>query len=961
MANETKPKLFSYYDDQYDYNTFSRAANTGFADYISQYDYNDQDRQYIWDAYSNLLSGIGDGSIIFNNGRLRDLKGRYSNNYYYDSEGKKQKSKGDNRDYYGVAANYLLGVMSNQKKYEAPTEEKPIWDDVTRQSDLSWLIFKTNNPTDAQLKYFIDNDALTNGTRGTSERAKIVADALSEYYTEENLLNKGASKEDATKYSQWAQEAIKRLSNGKIDAGDTWVLSGLLPGYDLDALFRSQEQTPEQTPEQTQHNNLEETKRKFVQTWQENYASPEGAKKEFNLNFKQYQSPSENLVMEWMAYLEKLNDDQLKDLLQMGLIEPKVNFSTITVSDSITPPKAPIPTPMVLHTIIQELGNTGHGITDQEGNITLTDFFDLDNRAGYVYNPNTKILQRVPFSESGYWRKKIFEKETGLRPRQDSIDWIDDLFVKYQKKGGVIKAQNGIKYENYYKNPEDAITYTSDLAGTRYKNVLGEDNKWTTQQRQNPSTNNNNPNDLLYDPELGNPEERSFWDDWIKYLTSNRDLAKRWAEGYMSLQQDQKIKNEIQRQWNDDNGFNFEKFKQNITRDRVTKQLWNDKINGIGHDFYIGDVYRIKGEDEQPDRYYKGIVEGYSRTGGPTMSDNGLYRIHDLVKAEQPGPTLPEIREPKVSVSVDIGRNPSDVNPTTGKSKENTNFDWTGVLGNLSTDLLGIGRLFGSLRTNNRVHDTLMDSLNPALKDTYELYSPITGAFNEMQFRNRQAADLRRQVARPFTSDASLQLAGLLEANRQARDLEYQGFLADDKEIKRTQEAALARQEDNIKRRSDVANFNRASINQTNRERAELDAARLRNNWQSVDNYLSGVESRLRSRLQQREDREYQTGQMLAQNDYQTAIQEYNKKYKRDNPDATTESMLADPVYVRHVQDLKRRYQYNLYELLSNRTYRPNFNTPPSYQSIIYSKQGGQLLPKTVNLINKVIRNENNS
>lgn len=965
MTDETKPKLFSYYGDQYDYNTFSRAANTGFADYISQYDYNDQERQYIWDAYSNLLSGIGDGSIIFNNGRLRDLKGRYSNNYYYDSEGKRQKSKGDNRDYYGVATNYLLGVMGNQKKYEAPTEEKPIWDDVTRQSDLSQLIFNTDNPTDDQLSYFIDTDALTNGTRGTSERTKIIADALSKYYTKENLLSKGASEEDATKYSQWAQAAIQRLNDGKIDAGDTYALSRLLPGYDLNALFRTEQESPEQIQEEQQQQrqqNLTDTRNQFIETWNQKYTSPEGAKKEFNLNFKQYQSPDKDLTMSWMAYLEQLNGDQLKELLQIGLIDPIVNFSTIKVSDSVAPPSTPIPTPMVLHTIIQELGNTGRGITDQEGNITLTDFFDPDNRAGYVYNPKTKMLQRIPFSESDYWRKKIFERETGLKPKQEPADWIDDYFVQYQKKGGVIKADTGIKVNAGVTNPWDAVTYTSDLAKRRQMNFLDNNNNWITQERNRPAYNTQNPSNQLYNPERGNPETRDFWNTWVGRLTSDKDLAERWARDYLTLQDDSKIQETFRNHWFNNDIFNFENFKRFITRDRISKLVWNDGINGIGHDFYIGDVYRIKGENGQLDKYYKDIVDGYSRAREYTMSNDGLYRIYDLSRdVITPGIKLPDIPKPDVKVNVNIGRKSSNINPTEGQEKSSSNPDWTGVLGNLGTDLLGIGRLFGSLRTNNRVHDTLMDSLNPVLKDTYELYSPITGAFSEMQFRNRQAADLRRQVARPFTSDASLQLAGSLEANRQARDLEYQGFLADDKEIKRTQEAALARQEDNIKRRSDVANFNRASINQTNRERAELDAARLRNNWQSVDNYLSGVESRLRSRLQQREDREYQTGQMLAQNDYQTAIQEYNKKYKRDNPDATTESMLEDPVYVRHVQDLKRRYQYNLYELLSNRTYRPSFNVPPSYQSIIYSKQGGQLLPKTVNLINKVIRNENNT
>lgn len=49
-------------------------------------------------------------------------------------------------------------------------------------------------------------------------------------------------------------------------------------------------------------------------------------------------------------------------------------------------------------------------------------------------------------------------------------------------------------------------------------------------------------------------------------------------------------------------------------------------------------------------------------------------------------------------------------------------------------------------------------------------------------------------------------------------------------------------------RRSDVANFNRASINQTNRERAQLEATRVNKNWRSWDNFLGGIEQRVRQR-----------------------------------------------------------------------------------------------------------------
>jgi hypothetical protein len=54
------------------------------------------------------------------------------------------------------------------------------------------------------------------------------------------------------------------------------------------------------------------------------------------------------------------------------------------------------------------------------------------------------------------------------------------------------------------------------------------------------------------------------------------------------------------------------------------------------------------------------------------------------------------------------------------------------ALGELAIDLLGAGRLAGSIWANNRIARTIRQSLRPKLHDTYELYSPVTGAFSEM-------------------------------------------------------------------------------------------------------------------------------------------------------------------------------------------------------------------------------------
>lgn len=261
----------------------------------------------------------------------------------------------------------------------------------------------------------------------------------------------------------------------------------------------------------------------------------------------------------------------------------------------------------------------------------------------------------------------------------------------------------------------------------------------------------------------------------------------------------------------------------------------------------------------------------------------------------------------------------------------------------LTPDIVGSGRLWASLHTNNRVYDTVRPSLKPVLKDTYERYSPVTGAFSEMQLRNRQGADVLRQANQPFTSDASLASARMLEGQRQANQLQAEGFLADDKEIRRTQAEALARQEDNMARRSEVANFNRASINQTNRELAQLEATRLKSNQQSWDNFLSGIESRVRSRIDKNRERANNFYDKLATSqaeDWYNEVMEpadraytaWQKKHEGADPATEWDGGRSWKDYVRHKREARARANAMIYADMARR-YGLRYNNPYTDES----------------------------
>lgn len=115
--NIEKPTLYSLYGKQYDYNDLQRAYDQGFSNYIGGLRKGNKREQEYRDAGLNIMSGIKDGSITFQDGRFVDSRARYKN----------IETKNRNEDYYGIMANYIYGLMGKSKEYvePKPVEEKP--------------------------------------------------------------------------------------------------------------------------------------------------------------------------------------------------------------------------------------------------------------------------------------------------------------------------------------------------------------------------------------------------------------------------------------------------------------------------------------------------------------------------------------------------------------------------------------------------------------------------------------------------------------------------------------------------------------------------------------------------------------------------------------------------------------------------------------------------------------------
>lgn len=255
---------------------------------------------------------------------------------------------------------------------------------------------------------------------------------------------------------------------------------------------------------------------------------------------------------------------------------------------------------------------------------------------------------------------------------------------------------------------------------------------------------------------------------------------------------------------------------------------------------------------------------------------NGAYRLRRL---EQKPVELPE-----VVVTADTPKTPATTNPSAIKGaapKKGKGFN----LGVMPEDVIALGRMVGGLAANNRAAKLYKEGLKPTLLDTFENTVPLQGNFQATTNAEQQAGNLESVAARPRTSDASLQLAGELEASGRAGQARFQGGLQDAEMFYKTR--MLGQQESDAAkaRRVGVANRNRASMNQIDAAKKQIDAARVTSNYQNViAPYLAGVENQFAQKRAMNQQLDMEEAQREAERTYSPEFdrltQDYNNAYK---------------------------------------------------------------------------------
>lgn len=861
-TNDKKtPSLYSFYGKQYDYNDLAQAADQGLMDYLTTLKRGEKDQEEFQKAYSDIMSGIKDGTITFDNGHFHDSEGRYTN------------ASKKNKDYYGLIANYIYGKMGKSNVYEAPKDTSKL--DFDADNVRIALMRQLFNSDSGNIQDFLDLDSEKNGVRGIKNRAAYLSNALQAVANNWDNTFQGYQDSDKSRYVNLLTNAAQALRDGKIDPGDYLALSKAVGGMDFREMMATGQPIQTETQQQPQQQSAQQ------QAEQASQQTAPIKTKHASLNDSSYDT---NTISRMASIMNRVPTKGLINILRNSFYNSHYKFgkdkriATLFGSSNISSKAGVTATlyAMQAHGLLVKADPSNENLYYIRG-------LKTKQGTGWLWDKAQNTITEVPINQIPIFQQVASHKQGGTlkmqkggqSPQQPFYTGLTDFDPnKYTREWG--GTQYGMNAKGEFLTTPFTTTgagygkdkYTTD-SNFRNFNQQGRDAAAAIENSQNYK---DQTAQILSDYDAyNNAQDKSAFND-------KNNLFLRYTHGYDAQQSNDNNKfwnnGQLRTSWGPSGKNYYGQTGATVTniRDRINN-LRNDQQVSIGHN-----NYKATGS-----RYFYTDDKGVKHWVDPTVATSGKYNVSkDGIKTSEGATdwTDYELTGLNANTSSNQNQNGSDINRTDGTQKPNW-FQKNGVklAQDLAPQAIALGRLASSIRTNNKIAKTMKDATKPVLQDTYELYSPVTGAFSEMQFRNKQAADLRRQANENATSDSQVNTAMSSDANRQANELKRQGFLADDQEIKRTSQEALKRQEDNLARRSQVANYNRQAIAQNRKDLAEIEAQRQNANYNSKNNYLSGIESDLRQKNAQRD---YDRRLELAENKqrkFQLDVQDLNRPY----------------------------------------------------------------------------------
>lgn len=919
-------QIFKRGSDDINLNDYLNSARAQLDFELANSTLNKDQKKLVVKAYQELVDGIQSGTISYK------LSGGFNT--------KGIVNRSDGLDDYGLAAGVLGRTLRKMDTYTPPKQKTQLDSTKIRYEGaktignriLEQLLGEARN-----LQYFINQDTLIDGKRGQSERIKLLQEQINNiaaegYWDKYFTGHTDQQKEDWFRDYEKYGKNIDINGNGIIDESEYLGLSKLLGLNNIESLFftgdiLSKESTDNTSVNAPTYTSEEEYLSKVHPRTEQTLAPPKiivSDKHNYDQNYRQ----------QFISKLNLFSADKLIKVIQKALS---------------TPLNARI--------------NTGvAGLPQVTNNYVLCSALEIARRRNLLHqfptDPNKYYIpiKSKTLEDKGIgivYQIDINGKNTILEMDKYDIpyfttQWHNDFMsqIPAHKSGGTIKKlQGGGWFEDLYKqksltNWNDKLSNVNWNRGTTFHGKAGDlssvaaaNTAYTNDYDAvgqdintfvNTFNENLTPEQIVEEYNKNAAEIRSMWDGTrgnIDYRTTdaqshNQLFAKMFAN---------------RSKVNGGNG-NYNLSYQNNLEKQAGSQTWHRRM-----DRYEKEYDQLSDEEKK------------ARTYTITRIINGKPQVFEVYKkANGDIGLVNDLLDIKEQLANDINPIPNKIGPkpedTPEEHVEENSLPLPkeelkpNIRGELLTGALNAGRLLYSLRANRKIADRIRQSLNPVLKDPYELYSPVTGAFSLMQAKNRQGASTLYQAAKPFTSDAYLNAARMMEGQRAMNQLQTEGFLADDQEIKRTQAEALARREKGIINRNEVTNFNRASINQNEREKAQLDASKLKSDWQSWDNAAKDAIQQVLANMKERnmlsDNLRQQISQDMANNWKTQAMKAANTEMEQWIAKNTVNDITPDITKWPKYQQYKDRenlvnemYKALLYKDLSS-IYRLNYKSP---------------------------------
>lgn len=933
--------MFKYNQGEIESDRLVKAISTNLDDYLASKDWSNKKKDRFKNSVNKFITGIQNNNIteMSSIGSFEDTRGEEGGGVSNNTGNRRFK---EDRE----AATFIKWVLDAQSPYKKPEPKKEViqnfnLDEAFAKEFNKKILHKESNTLDSE-----DLKNISPSYKG--KYRDLIFDTLGSI----NSQNWGLY-ENRDNYIKAISEAKNRLGNLKKDSDipaidiykSELTQLGLNPGF-LQYLLN--QKTEESTSEQStipQNNTTKQNTASNNSTSQQNTTTQQTSQqKTLNNTYTSYLWS--NSIQNWWNQNKNkfisfnLNNPNRysKDYFEESLAAARRNkdeyFNTLLSSlaniDYSTYEKV-APNSISLLKYDSTPGNSGWKYTPQSYKFVTQAALDyliktndtkyitkLDDGVGYaimptlsvkkggsglitVYNPSSNKLMQVP--------AYLLLNESKVGPYiKQQIKAPTTSNIPYNKEGGILKFQNSGQIPSKFINWD----FT-----TRYKHSL-KDGKVVLTPRLTNASDLISPQNGKYDPEDGGKEVESqpYWSSWTSALTTNQELGKSWADDYMKFQIP--YQNVYQDKWYPKGEFNYNSFK--------TSNLWNDGLNGPGHDVYKGKAYRIKGTDTY------GTLEDLQNQGYVLKEDtkpiayNPLIDVYELEKSNN-----------------NSSNNNSRVDSYSKENQEefsNQTQRWT-------IPILGSLLRYNNIRSSNfQLLKEALDNYRPHYINPKRYELSVTGDYGSKMAHYNNAAQLNNKAQYLSSSDDQINSARALEAERYANAERTQGDLADSNAIK--QSAREANQQAMQNMIWEVDNTNENAYNQWNNNL-------LRS--QAKQGYIAKNAANFNTLIQELQNL-YQQKQNLRTNIDKKALDAYIQSKYSDNPEivALTKGLQE---WVSSGKPMSEYPEYERLQQLSDKLNREKLQLSIKYLGNLYGVGSNQDLIKAINPIKPIKVNKN--